>query len=179
MSTSILFALVFIGYSSVSGKMVTLKCPAGYHVKAWLTYEYEKTKDYLHGSQERRKIKKFMVCVLCKPQSEDNSVDLEICTDQGFTEAAKTSRQSGVNGVLRYQASSGHTVEQKYNFCADENHGRCHDAVCSANFSLSTDEEKGPQVDLLTFNECKNEIKPAEVREIQVTTNFICEYISD
>ena len=168
MSTSILYTyiLVFIkiiGYRSVCGNKVTLDCPPGYLVKATPTYDYEKT-------ESNQNIKKFMVCVLCKPQSERNTNVLEICTDNGFTEAANTSSRWSNNGndVLRYQASVGHRrVKKIQNNCDDENHETCHDEICSANFSLSTDEEGGLKVDSPTFNKCKKDIKATKVEGSQ------------
>ena len=164
MSPSILCTLVFfgiIGYNRVCGNEVTLECPPGYLIKAWPTYYYEQY-EKTEGSEENKKITKSLLCLLCKSRSVDNATDLEICSDKGFTEGAKTSPQYGfgVNKtVLRYQASTGHTVKKKNNFCDDQNHGRCRDEVCSAN--LTTDNEGRSNV---TFNECKNEIKHANVR---------------
>ena len=145
MSTSILFALVFIGYSSVSGKMVTLKCPAGYHVKAWPTYNYEKT---VYGSVdgEMKKVKKLMFCVRCEPQSRTND-DLEVCHDKDFTEAVKWNQ----NVVARYQASSFHyTSVRARNQCGDD----CLDKVCSVTFHMGINMKGEPLVNPQRFGGC-------------------------
>ena len=157
MSTSILFALVFIGYSSVSGKMVTLKCPAGYHVKAWPTYNYEKT---VYGSVdgEMKKVKKLMFCVRCEPQSRTND-DLEVCHDKDFTEAVRTYRTWAEQDVeARYRhAPLTHSPVRASNQCDNE----CHGKVCSVAFNTSINKEGEPFVEPLRFNECK-EIQDSE-----------------
>ena len=149
MPASIMCSLVFIGiigYSRVCGSDVTLECPSGYHVKAWTTYDYEKT---LKTDPERNKVKKLMVCALCKPQSRTNGI--EVCHDKDFTEAMNTSEKWNENGVERYQKSAHYyTSAKESNTCGDE----CLDKVCYVTFDMEINMTGKPLVNPPRFSEC-------------------------